>query len=189
MIEQKFKDICTEELMKGALIHDAHTGFKEDYLVLHCLLRKYKPKSIFEVGTNTGSGVNVMATALPEAKIYSLDLDYDTMMRNSKQYPVDAKGNDRVGSAVRFPYTQLRGDSLTFDYSKYPCEAAFIDGEHDYPHPYHEAKYMIKNHTRLIIFHDADIPEVNKAIIDAFLWPAVYDVYRVIDTRIAYAIC
>lgn len=187
---QLFSDIVTDDLSQGALIHDAHEGFKEDYLVLHCLLRKYKPASIFEIGTNIGSGVNVMATALPEAKIYSLDLDYETMRENSKQYPLEINGDDRVGSAARFPYTQLRGDSMTFDYGKYPCEAYFIDGEHDYTHAYHESREAIMLGPKLIVWHDSDMIPVYNAITDAFDMPRgeQYDIYRVTGTRITYAV-
>lgn len=182
-----YKDIVTPELLQNTLDHNAHTGFLEDYRVLSCLLKIYKPTSIFEVGTNVGSGINVMATALPYTQIYSLDLDYATMMQNSKQYPVGSQNEDRVGTDSRFRYIQLRGDSMNFDYSKYPCECAFIDGEHDYEHPYHEAVEMAKLHTPLIIFHDSDIEQVYDAITNAFAQYPEYQLFRVIDTRIAFA--
>lgn len=183
-----YNEVVTEELLKGNLDHNEYDGFLQDYRTLHCLLRKYQPKSVFEIGTNIGSGVNVIATALPEAKIYSLDLDYETMRKNSKQYPLEANGGDRVGSAARFPYRQLRGDSLKFDYSKYQCEAYFIDGEHDYKHPRHETFEIMKFNPKLIIWHDADMQEVHNAIIDSFMWNGTYILYRVENTRIAYAV-
>ena len=181
-------EIITPELLEGNLDHNEYIGFLEDYRVLHCLLRKYNPKSIFEIGTNIGSGVNVMATALPDAKIFSLDLDYETMRENSKQYPLEQDGGDRVGSASKYPYTQLRGDSMKFDYAKYPCEAYFIDGEHDYHHPFREANEAIKLRPKIIIFHDADMLPVNEAIVDAFRGGIIYELFRVTDTRIAYAV-
>jgi hypothetical protein len=46
MIKQQYSDIVTPELMEGALIHNAHTGFREDYLTLHCLLRIHNPATI-----------------------------------------------------------------------------------------------------------------------------------------------
>jgi predicted O-methyltransferase YrrM len=186
-----YSDIVTPELLEGNLDHNEYEGFLHDYRALHCLLRRFKPKTIFEIGTNIGSGVNVMATALPEAKIYSLDLDYETMRENSKQYPLEESGADRVGSAARFPYTQLRGDSLKFDYSKYyPIEAWFIDGEHDRRHAYHEARESIKSGAILIIFHDADMIPVNEGIRDAFNMPGGenYNLYSVNKTRIAFAV-
>lgn len=184
MIEVNYSDIVNDELMQGALIHDVFTGFKADYLTLHCLLRKYQPKTIWESGTNIGSGINVMATSLPNAKIYSLDLDYETMRQDSLQYPLDGSGNDRVGSAAKFPYTQLRGDGRTFDYSKYPCEAAYLDSEHTTEMVTIETAAMIKNGTRLIVFHDSDMPEVMAGIVAGM--SKDYELYRVTGTRISY---
>lgn len=198
MITQTFADIVTPELSEGAFIHDVFPGFKEDYLVLHCLLRKHFPEaikadksggyaiSVFEVGTNVGNGVNVIASALPYAYIYSLDLDFKTMKRNSKQYPVGSSGEDRVGSEAKFSYKQLRGDSMSFEYEKYPCDAAFIDGEHDYKHPHHETRQVLKWKPKLVIYHDSDIPEVMAGIVEGMGKTRSYDLYRVTDTRIAY---
>lgn len=191
MIELLAEDVLFQT--EDALIHDAHTGFKEDYLVIHSLLRKYKPESLFEIGTNIGSGINVMARACIDTSIFSLDLDYETMKKNSKQYPIGPNGEDRVGSAVNkdILYSQLRGDSMTFDYSRYPCEAYFIDGEHDFDHPYHESLEVLKLRPKLVIWHDADMPEVWKAILQAQAVPENYEnynFYRVTDTRIAFAV-
>lgn len=189
MKKQKLSEVLFE--IEDALIHNAHTGFREDYLAIHSLLKKFKPKSVFEIGTNIGSGINVMARAIPEAKIFSLDLDYETMKLNSKQYPIGSKGEDRVGSAVKVPYTQLRGDSLTFDYSKYPSEAFFIDGEHDEIHAYTETLGALSVKPKLIIYHDADMQPVFDGIMKAFEENEEvknYELFRVIDTRILYAV-
>lgn len=197
MIQQTYSDIVTPELAQGAFIHDAYIGFREDYLVLHCLLRKHFPEaiqdrpkgfiiSIFEVGTNIGNGVNVIASALPSAFVFSLDLDFETMKQDSKQYPVGSKGDDRVGSAAMFPYTQLRGDSMMFDYGKYRCDAAYIDGEHDTKHVAHETRQVLKWKPKLVIYHDSDIPEVMAGIVEGLGKRKGYELYRVIDTRIAY---
>lgn len=191
MKKQNYNDIVTDELLKGTLDHNAHTGFLEDYRVISCLLKLHKPKTMFEIGTNIGSGINVMAKAVPGLKIYSLDLDYDTMMQNSKQYPIGPNGEDRVGSGAKVPYTQLRGDSLQFDYRKYPCDAYFIDGEHDYIHAHHESRRALEQKPKLIIWHDADMDEVYTGIVDAFVNDQEaknYSIYRVEGTRIAYAI-
>lgn len=189
MIQQFFEDIYSVDLAIGAYIHDAYIGFKEDYMILHCLLRKYKPTSVMETGTNIGSGILVIHAALPYARIFSIDLDYATMRLNSAQYPLDADGTDRVGSAAReVIYTQLRGDTLTFDFSYYPCEAWYIDAEHDTLHAYHESMQAIKQNAKLIIWHDSDMPEVMEGIKKAMATTTDYGLYRVIDTRIAYAI-
>ena len=189
MTTQTYNDIVTPELLEGTLDHDVHPGFKEDYRILSCLLKIYKPATICEIGTNVGGGINVMAAALPTAKIYSLDLDYATMMHNSKQYPIGPNGEDRVGSAAKVPYTQLRGDSLTFDYSKYPCEAAYVDGEHTKKHAQHEISELIKVGTKLIIAHDCDMSEVWEGFQNAIKETSVsYELFRVSDTRIGYAV-
>jgi hypothetical protein len=181
-----YEDVVNNVLLVGTLDHNVFQGFLEDYRTLSCLLKEYKPNSVFEVGTNVGSGINVMAAALPLAKIYSLDLDYETMMLNSKQYPIGPNGEDRVGSAARVQYTQLRGDSLTFDYSAYPCEAYYVDGEHDYDHPFKETKEILKQKPKIVIYHDADIPEVFKGIVDGGAEDDDYVLFRVEGTRIAF---
>lgn len=187
---QTYKDIVTPELLEGTLDHDVYHGFLEDYRVLSCLLKIYKPSTVFEIGTNVGGGLCVMRAALPNAKIYSLDLDYETMRKNSKQYPIGADGEDRVGSAARhIDYTQLRGDSLTFDYKKYPCEAYFCDGEHDTIHAKQETILMLSCKPNIIIYHDSDMPEVMDGILQGWaIHPenSNYELYRVTDTRIAY---
>ena len=187
MIKIKSSEIFFET--KDALIHDAYIGFKEDYLCIHSLFRKHKPDTVLEIGTYIGNGVNVIARAVPTAKIYSLDLDYDTMRLNSKQYPIDVNGEDRVGSAVTVPYIQLRGDSLRFDYnSLMPIDAWYIDGEHDYIHVLHESTQAFLSRAKLIVWHDSDITDVYRGIVDASTDYDSYELYRVFDTRIAYAV-
>lgn len=193
MIKIKFEDIYDVSLAKDAIINDGYFGFKEDYLVLHCLLRKYNPNSILEIGTHRGIGVNIICNAIPKSSVYSLDLPYDKK-NYSEQYPSTTineekveEERDLIGYLAKYPYTQLRGDSLSFDFSKYPCEAYWIDAEHDYIHPFHETTEVLKNHPLLIIWHDSDMEPVYKAIVDS-MEGKPYTLYRVEDTRITYAI-
>jgi len=192
MIEQKYSDIVTDELLAGTLDHNPHDGFLLDYRVLSCLLKIYKPKSVFEIGTNIGSGICVMRAALPDAIIYSLDLDFETMKLNSKQYPLEEDGSDRVGTAAKeIVYFQLRGDSLKFNFKDYPCEAYFIDGEHDYIHASRETYHVLSCLPKLIIWHDSDMPNVMRGILDAFEahdYELNYSLFRVTNTRISYAV-
>jgi len=189
MKNQTYKDIVTPELLKNTLDHNVHTGFLEDYRVLSCLLKIHKPASLFEIGTNVGGGINVMKTALPSLEIFSLDLDYETMKQNSKQYPIGEKGEDRVGEKAKVKYTQLRGDSMNFDYAAHQCEAYFIDGEHDQLHAEHESTEVFKLLPKLIIWHDSDMEPVMTGIQNAYKkYSSAYDLYRVTDTRIAYAL-
>ena len=98
--------------------------------------------------------------------------------------PADKSRPDCVGERCKFPYTQLRGDSLTFDFSKYPCEAYFVDGAHDKEHVKHETKEVLKLKPAIVIYHDADMLEVLDGIVDCM--NKNYQLFRVEDTRIAY---
>lgn len=183
----KSTDIITPELEAGAIYNDEFEGFHQDYLVLHCLLRKHEPKSIFEIGTNMGTGTNIICNAAPLAKVFSLDLPTE-LCHQSLQHPISEGKGDNVGSNCKRVFTQLRGDSMNFDYSQYPCEAYYVDGEHDEQHVAHEAREIIKQKPKLIVFHDSDIPGVRRGIIAAFWGHNDYEVFRVEDTRIAYAL-
>lgn len=187
MITQTFKDIYTDELAEGAILNTEYHGFREDYLLLHCLLRKYQPKSVFEIGTNMGTGTKIIKNAVPDADVYSLDLPTE-LAHISLQHPINEGKGDSVGHKCDLPFTQLRGDSMKFDYSKYPCEAYFCDGEHDFEHPFFESLEMINQKPKLIVYHDADCPPVYEAIVGAFLLNSDYELFRVTDTRIAYGV-
>lgn len=209
MIEQTYSDIVTPELLAGAIENNEYHGFREDYHLLHCLIRKYQPKTFCEIGTNMGTGTNIICNAIEpfsawegdfpnannwvktEGLVYSLDLPTE-LAHISLQHPISEGKGDKVGERCKFPFTQLRGDSMTFDFTEYPCEGYFIDGEHDYIHPYRESGFALMIGAKIVIWHDADITDVGKAINDVFkdnqLIRDSYDLYRVTDTRIAYAL-
>jgi len=188
MKQLTFENVYNKHLAEGAILNEEFTGFKEDYLTLHCLLRYHKPKTLFEIGTNMGTGTKIIKNALgPDSTVYSLDLPTD-LAHISLQHPINEGKGDSVGHKCDLPFIQLRGDSMEFDYSEYPCEAYFIDGEHDYSHPNHETIEVLKNKPKLIVWHDSDMETVYNAIIDAFKGVENYDLYRVTDTRIAFAV-
>lgn len=202
MIEQKYTDIVTPELLAGAIENNEYEGFREDYHVLHCLIRKYQPKTFFECGTNMGTGTNIICNAiLPHDRkhdvglkgiIYSLDLPTE-LAHISLQHPISEGKGDKVGERCKFPYTQLRGDSMKFDFSNFQCEGFYIDGEHTEKNVTHESEQIIiKCYPKIVIWHDSDMPEVMAGIQGAFsrnqLVRDNYELYRVIDTRIAYAL-
>lgn len=186
MIEQKYSDIVTPELLTGAIENNEYQGFREDYHVLHCLIRKYQPTSLFEIGTNMGTGTNIICNAGKSwiIKVYSLDLPTE-LAHISLQHPISEGKEDKVGMNCKFGYTQLRGDSMKFDFSQYPCDAYFIDGEHDKEHVERET-YKACAYAKLIIWHDADIEGVWHGIESGL--SSYYKLYRVTDTRIAYAL-
>jgi hypothetical protein len=185
MINQTFADIYNHQIGIDAIINNEFTGFKEDYLILHCLLKMHNPKTVFEIGTNMGRGTEIICNAVPNATVYSLDLPTE-LAHISLQHPINEGHGDKVGSLCKRPFTQLRGDSMTFDFTKYPCEAYWIDAEHTEANVLHETKQAVKCGAKLICYHDSDIPEVMAGIVSGL--GKGYELYRVTDTRIAYAI-
>lgn len=185
----RFADEYIDEAARGAILNTDYPGFKEDYIVLHCLMRLSKAKSVFEIGTNMGKGTAIICNALPFADVYSLDLPFELVHR-SLQHPINEGKGDNVGRFCKFPYTQIRADSMMFDYERQPCEAYYIDGEHTFTNVYHETTQVLKCNPKLIVWHDSDIPEVYDGIVKAFDDAKngdKYELTRVEDTRIMYA--
>jgi predicted O-methyltransferase YrrM len=188
MIRQlSYRELVTPELEQGAIYNDQHTGFHEDYLVLHCLLRVYQPFTRFlEIGTNMGSGTYVIKNAIPETAVYSLDLPLE-MAGLSKQHPRSEGKGDKVGTWCPLPFMQLLGDSRDFDPVPYKFDGYFIDAEHCYANVLAETTNAQKTNPKLIIWHDTDIEEVMAAVCDALNF-SNYHLTRVYDTRISYAV-
>lgn len=182
MTKQLSKDVLFD--CKDAILNEGFEGFKEDYLCLHSLIRRYRPSSFFEIGTCAGVGTLIICNAVYRynfgAKIYSLELPPQESYK-SEQYD-----GGPIGEHCFLPYNQIRHDSLTFDYSEVPCEGYFVDGEHTMEHVLHETKQIIKCNPKLIVWHDTDMPGVMNGILIA-LDKSDYNLYRITDTRISYA--
>lgn len=190
IIRQKlYKEIVTEELSKGAVINNCHDGFERDYLVLHSLIKIYGNdiSRFLEVGTNKGMGTKVIKNALGgNSTVYSLDLPLE-LCHMSDEYPM-ISGKDHLSCMCDLPFIQLRGDSTKFDYNSiYPIDGWFIDAKHSYDNVLIESKEATRLKAKLIVWHDADIDAVCRAITDAFKDDRRYDLFRVTDTRICYA--
>lgn len=186
----KSTEIITRELEFGAIYNDEFPGFHQDYLVLHCLLKLNQPRTIFEIGTNMGTGTKIIKNAVFNASVFSLDLPTE-LADKSLQHPIKEGKGDRVGAHCKLPFTQLRGDSMNFNFGLYPCEAYYVDGEHDYEHPFKETTEILKQRPKLIVYHDSDTAPVYDGIVDAFKKSEIgkeYQLYRVEDTRIMFAL-
>lgn len=185
MKSQTYNDIVTPQLSEGAITNNEFPGFKDDYTVLHCLIRQHKPRSFFECGTNFGTGTKIIKNAIGEnAVVFSMDLP--TELIHQSLQPSPDKKTDKVGSNCNLPFVQIRGDSLTFDFSQYPCEGYYVDDNHTYENVYRETVEILKLMPTIVIFHDANIPEVLQGIVDAYKHNLGYHLYRVTDTRVAY---
>lgn len=187
MIQQTFKDIYDEKLAEGAIINDRHTGHKNDYLVLHCLLRKYKPKVFCELGTNTGFGTKIIKNALgQDSDVFTIDLP-SRKAGLSKQHPIMEGKGDCVGYECDLEYFQIFEDTRTFDYSKLHFDGFFVDTDHTYENVFVETTNILVAKPKIVIYHDADVDGVYNAIVDA-MYNKPYDLFRIIDTRVAYAL-
>ena len=105
-------------------------------------------------------------------------------------YPEKEDGHpDKAGKNCTFAYTQLLGSSVDFKFEQhYPIDAWFIDGKHDYEYCSKDTKQAIKSKPSLIIWHDIQIKEVQKAVIDTMKSQPQYFLYRAGDTRVAFAV-
>lgn len=154
--------------------------FVDDFWVLHSLIKMAKPVTLFEIGTCTGEGTLIIKNAIGKGVVYSLDLP-----PGLSSYDL---GN-RAGERCYLPYVQIFGDSMTLSYQDYyPIESWFIDGAHDYEHVYYETLKALESNPKIIIYHDADIPEVFQGIKDGLEDRIDFLLYRVVDTRIAFAV-
>lgn len=190
MIEQTFQDIYSESLAVDAIINNAHPGFREDYLTLHCLLRKYQPKRFMEIGSSEGLGTMIIKNALGEdSVVYSLELPTE-LCHPTLQIPRKGPGSDSAGYMCTLPYIQLRGDSMTYDYTQhYPLDGWWVDGDHSFESVFHDANQALNSGARLIVFHDCDGEPVLRGILEAKKSNPngeKYEFCRVVGTRIGY---
>jgi len=193
----KFNEVVTDPLLKDAIVRDDFPGFKEDYLAIHCLIKKYNPNSIIEIGTSTGSGTNIICNAMGikkhwwnknTKKVFSVDVPPGTDPKII--YPNAEDGHpSKAGVNCTFPYQQLFGDSTKFDFSPYyPIEAWFIDGKHNYEYAKKDTLQALLSNPRLIIWHDMQIEEVEKAVVEVMSKHKNYELYRVDTTRVGFAV-
>lgn len=191
-----FNQIVRSPYSNNAYIRNDFLGFKEDYLVLHCLIRKYNPKYFVEVGTGSGRGTKVICSAMGikkfwfnlGKKVYSLDVPPGTDPKI--MYPNGGEGHPpKAGCDCNLPYEQIFGDSYKFDFSPYyPIEGWFIDGKHNYKYAKNDTKLALKSNPILIVWHDMQISGVFRAIKEVIKKNKKYNLFLVSGTRIAFAI-
>jgi hypothetical protein len=197
MIEQiPFEEVVTRSLRRGAVKRRDFPGFREDYLAIHCILRAHKPQRLFEIGTSTGRGTKVICRAMsdkrfgkPDTAERVLSLDVPPGTDASIIYPEGEDGHpEQAGRDNPYPYTQLFGDSKSFDVTPHlPIDAFFIDGKHDYEYARSDTEMALRADPRLIIWHDLQIEEVERAVEETMSPLPQYRVRRVAGTRVGYA--
>lgn len=179
--------VVTPELSIGAIFHDGYPGFHEDYLILHCLLRRFQPVRFMEIGTNVGNGTLIITNALgPAATVFSLDLP-DAKADVSAQHP--SRSSQIVGRVCTNSYMQLFGDSREYDYALHgPLDGFFIDAEHEYANVLIESRKAMACSPMIVIWHDCDMPGVWRGVTEAVESNGDYHLYRVPNTRMGFAI-
>ena len=187
----KYSDLPIEKHSADAILNQEYTGFEQDYLVLHYLIKEYKPKTFAEVGTSVGDGTNIICNAGKDwgMMVASLDLPPE-LAHMSLQHPhLNGFEGTSIGHRCKFPYRQLLGDSMFFDWKPYyPIEGWWIDAQHETKFVLVESYKAINSGAKLIAYHDTYMPEVMKGIEGAFKDNKDYDLFRVTGSRITYAL-
>jgi hypothetical protein len=193
---EPYDDIVTVPFSNGAIVRRDFPGFDEDYLVIHCLIRKYGPSRLMEIGTSSGYGTNVICKAMglrrlfpsSEKMVFSIDVPPGT--DSSILYPDKEDGHPpKAGVKCKYRYTQIFGDSYNFDFSPYyPLDAWFIDGKHNYRYAENDTLMALQSKPSLIIWHDLQIAEVEEAVCEAMGKHSEYTLRRAGTTRVGYAV-
>ena len=134
-------------------------------------------KRVFEFGTFLGSTtLNLALNIAADGRIFTLDLD-DRSARSLNQHPADApltkthlvSRPDFEGSQVASKITQLRGNSLEFDFSRWAgsIDLVFVDGGHDLETVTADTeaafRLVARDRPSCVLWHDygnADYPEL-----------------------------
>lgn len=146
---------------------DGNITLLEMYVINH-LVKKYDPKTIFEIGTFDGrTTLNFALNTDPKSTLYTLDLPQTAM--NDVKYDLATGEETYVNkkmSGARFinteyenRITQLYGDSATFDLSPYfnSIDFIFLDGSHSYDYVISDSQNalkLLKNGKGVIVWHD-----------------------------------
>ena len=150
-----------EEFLPGSTageIHLAPTGYAfgdttvQDIVLLTLAAKAIGAKRVFEIGSFRGrTSLNLARNLDPDARIFALDLDEreaaEMGLRNrllaGSGIEVELPAEDPTGECIesgaveeelRRKVTQLRGNSLRFDFSPYRgnVDFVFVDGGHTY---------------------------------------------------------
>lgn len=190
-----YESVVANPYSRGAYLRSDFSGFREDYLVLHCLIRKHHPQTIMEIGTSSGLGTLVICKAMRisrlwmnKRKVYSIDVPPGT--DPTILYPEGEDGHPaRAGEHCKYPYAQLYGNSYCFDFAPYyPLEGWFIDGKHSYDYVVRDTQSALEASPILIVWHDMQIEQVERAVVDVMSeYSQSYRLCRVMGTRMAFA--
>ena len=168
-----------------------------ELVVLASIARKYKPRTIFEIGTFDGRTTINLAANSPDATVHTLDLPPGHHTRLEVK-PGDDKYINKPASGARFRGTdcesrivQHYGDSATFDFSPFEgqVDMVFVDGAHSYEYVKSDSQRalrLLRGGRGVILWHDYGTGEVTEAIDDLRDTVAAFaGLRRVGDTALA----
>lgn len=170
----KQADLITEQesiQLREMTVSDGNVA-TDELVVIVKLIKRYNPRTIFEIGTFNGrTALNMAANSSQDSKVYTLDLPREKL--NSTKLPVtsgDKKfinkeniGSKFIGTDCEKKITQLLGDSASFDFSPYYNSIDFVvvDGSHSYEYVLSDSKIALKllrDGKGIILWHDYGSP-------------------------------
>lgn len=175
-----------------------------ELMVITNLIRQYKPKMLFEIGTfdgrttlnmaaNCSSGSRVYTLDLPKADLSSTGLTLDS--GDAAYIDKEMSGARYLGTEYEGKITQLYGDSAKFDFSQWygSIDFIFIDGSHAYDYVLNDTKEAFKllnnKSQKVILWHDYDgaWAGVTKALNELYFTDRKFaDLRHVKGTTLAY---
>ncbi len=159
----------------------------DDRAVLASLIRRYKPQTIIETGTNAGCSTTIMALA-GEATVYTFDIA--DIVPGPTQCTTPMFGylfrDTPLASRITARYAStfdLKPDALPV------ADVWFIDSDHGYETVSHETSLARQNMAQkggVMIYHDARKEGMGFTEVDRFLSDTFAD-YTLVNTRCGLA--
>jgi len=152
-------------LPKEIAIKDGYLTSRKEYEALATLCNLKEPKTIFEIGTFEGTSTLILAmNAKADSTIYTLDLPNS---KTDTKFDIGELNKTYTGFKGKLAFegtkystkiNPLKGDSATFDFSKYKdnIDFVFVDGAHTYDYTKNDtekALSMIRG-DGIILWHD-----------------------------------
>ena len=134
-------------------------------MALAALVRRLKPKTIFEIGTGDGYSAWIMAeNSPPNAKLYTLDLPVGGIKNGALGDKESAEETHAAGIGRLVngnPKVELlSGDSTAFNFEPFEnsMDLIFIDGAHDQNTVRYDSESALRMARKggVIVWHDAD---------------------------------